>query len=284
MAIDKLVMTASLEELIDKVEEINEAIGNLSPTDSFELDVEINKALPSTVVNGKIIIVDSGGGNLYFDNKDTSSITTLKTNDIYVKYGEESSSCASTLLKSSTLNIKLYVIDFYKYSNKTFTNIKSNVYIGKNGKWEKINSNVYIFTNGTFPLVSMQSTYEYSADCSYSIDSLKNLFVEASLYNSSSYFVYGTKSKIDITKYSKIIIKGKFNAGSNGADIVFGIGSNNNGTGFTTSKTVSSNEGNIEITIDISKRTGSYYFKMHCYNNLVSSFEFDFTISEISLN
>ena len=119
MAIDKLVMTASLEELIDKVEEINEAIGNLSPTDSFELDVEINKALPSTVVNGKIIIVDSGGGNLYFDNKDTSSITTLNENDIYVKYGEESNSCASTLLKSSTLNIKLYVIDFYKYSNKS---------------------------------------------------------------------------------------------------------------------------------------------------------------------
>ena len=84
MAINKLVTSASLKELIDKIEEIDEAIKSLTPTDNFELNVVVSNELPSTVINGKIVIIDSGGGNLYFDNKDYSSITGLKNNDIYI--------------------------------------------------------------------------------------------------------------------------------------------------------------------------------------------------------
>ena len=294
MAINKLVTSASLKELIDKIEEIDEAIKSLTPTDNFELNVVVSNELPSTVINGKIVIIDSGGGNLYFDNKDYSSITGLKNNDIYIRYGSSSQEAVTAIAKKTNININLYLIDFYKYTNNAFSDIKKSVYIGVNGTWEKIEeeSNLYyIFKDGKYTNNNITLTESSGGSGSISIinDSnsqyYKNVNINSEISFFGGYLTYASANTIDLSQYSKLILKMTLNKKQGVTGGYIGISDSKDGTSFNLYEHLIVENEEKTITLDISQVKSKQYLKMYFFSDdFMEQSMFNIYISEIGLS
>ena len=212
MSIEKLSTNASLKQVMDKFEEI-------SLQDFSSMDIKVLKELPSTVKEGQLIIVEEDKFSVVGINNKPISEAEINDNEIYIKCSDYSDNSAEkVVVGSSEVVITLYLSAIYKKQSGVISPCPY-VYIGCDGIWKRVlEPKLVIFENGVFGSsdltieASNKSVQDYSAtvriEKTHSDTNLVNtLLVSSSIKHSSGSVNYDTKTPINISKYSKLVIK-----------------------------------------------------------------------------
>lgn len=141
MAISKLASNASLRQVMDKFEEIS--LMDFSSNVSLAIDIITASSLPSTVKNGRIVVVtNTTPTNIIFDYKAPASKVH---GDLFIQtYAQD---LKKFEIKSDNKKVILNIKNVSQYLNGSYSIAKA--YLGVNGSWVPLfDTKLYLFDNG----------------------------------------------------------------------------------------------------------------------------------------
>lgn len=199
MTISKLSTSASLKQVMDKFEE-------LSAVELLGIDVITTQTLPSTVKNGRLVILCDSYNEIKFDIAEDNIVE----GDIFIKYALKSK--YNFHIKNKKINAVFNITSIKQFKGNEFS--KLTAYIGVNNQWVEIKEELNIYTLGTFDNKDIVSTFSKApTPNSYGSISInfRQEYIElngkanAGVYN--VLLVASSDKKIDFTNYKKLYVE-----------------------------------------------------------------------------
>lgn len=187
---------------------------------------------------------------------------------VWIDIGE-SSDIAFNALKTNT--IQIYPISAKQYIGSTWTDVTAKSY--QNGAWVQWITELYLFNNGD-KCTAVTGGWTTKKDTSISVNVGSSAITFSYSSGSGRSAAAYTTNKIDISKYTKMVVTGNMtapDASEEGKGFVFGLTSSrseNPPTDWVCAK-VHDSKGTFELTLDISNANGSYYACVYAHGSKV---------------
>ena len=240
----------SFESLISKI------INNLSSTSSTNLDVLVTDTLPNTVVENKLVVISSTStGIVHIAAEQLAIGSEIQEGDILIQCTVAGIDAYQYVIGDTTKLI-MNVANCYEVIGGKYVEVDLNV--GKDNEWLLITNNTIVFyDNGTYPHFESKGeklTLHKKSNSSYGsstvTENAEDIYISISDKGNVVHVLYGSANKIDLSKYSKLILIAEdvnwTDTGNTGIDL--GITNSTTLDSMTKSITVKNGTNTLDIT------------------------------------
>lgn len=240
----------SFESLISKI------INNLSSSSSTNLDVLVTDTLPNTVVENKLVVISSTStGIVHIAAEQLAIGSEIQEGDILIQCTVAGTDAYQYIIGDTTKLI-MNVANCYEVIGGKYVEVDLNV--GKDNEWLLITNNTIVFyDNGTYPHFESKGeklTLHKKSNSSYGsstvTENAEDIYIYVSDKGNVGHVLYGSANKIDLSKYSKLILIAEdvnwTDTGNTGIDL--GITNSTTLDSMTKAITVKNGTNTLDIT------------------------------------